>query len=78
MKNFGTRISKILFYCFLYLVAVNISASYINGTQNTITVKEALSIQAMKAGQRDLLTFIIQKIEKYRETQKSLDNESVG
>ena len=45
-------------YCFGYLSIVNISASAINNSLDTLTLNEIVSIQGMRSGQKDIFTFL--------------------
>ena len=62
MKSLFKLLFKISLYCLFYLCAVNISASYINRTLDTVTLQEITSIEAMRSGQNDIFTFIEYKI----------------
>ena len=42
----------------MYLSIVNISASAINNSLDTLTIKEVVSIQGMRSGQKDIFTFL--------------------
>ena len=50
-------------YCIAYISVVNISASAINSSLQTITFEEIVSIDAMRSGQRDVFTFLKLKLE---------------
>ena len=45
-------------YCFGYLSIINISASAINNSLDTLTLNEIVSIQGMRSGQKDIFTFL--------------------
>lgn len=52
-----------MIYCFGYLSVINISASVINNTTESLTLNEIFSIQGMKSGQKDIYTFLKLKID---------------
>ena len=58
MKKIIKKLWVFVIYCFLYLSIVNISASAINNSLDTLTIKEVVSIQGMRSGQKDIFTFL--------------------
>lgn len=58
MKKLIKKLWAFVIYCFVYLSVVNISASAINNSLDTLTIKEIVSIQGMKSGQKDIFTFL--------------------
>ena len=58
MKKIIKKLWAFVIYCFVYLSVVNISASAINNSLDTLTIKEIVSIQGMKSGQKDIFTFL--------------------
>jgi len=46
-----------------YVSLINISASAINNSIETLTLTEIFSVQAMKSGQKDVFTFLRLQIE---------------
>jgi len=58
MKFLFRLFIKIYFYCLLYVTIINISASYLNNSINTLSLSEIVSTEGMISGQRDIITFI--------------------
>jgi hypothetical protein len=58
MKILIKKLLVFVIYCFGYLSVINISASGINNTTDTLTLNEIISIQGMKSGQEDVFTFL--------------------
>ena len=58
MKKLFKKLWVFGIYCFGYLSIVNISASVINNTLDTLTLDEIISIQGMRSGQKDIFTFL--------------------
>lgn len=58
MKKIIKKLWVFVIYCFWYLSIVNISASAINNSLDTLTIKEVVSIQGMRSGQKDIFTFL--------------------
>ena len=58
MKKLAKKIWVFGIYCFGYLSIVNLSASAINNTLDTLTLDEIISIQGMGSGQKDIFTFL--------------------
>ena len=58
MKFLFKLFIKIYFYCLLYVTIINISASYLNNSINTLSLSEIVSTEGMISGQRDIITFI--------------------
>ena len=58
MKIIIKKLLVFVIYCFGYLSVINISASVINNTTDTLTLNEIISIQGMKSGQEDVFTFL--------------------
>ena len=58
MKILIKKLLVFVIYCFGYLSVINISASVINNTTDTLTLNEIISIQGMKSGQEDVYTFL--------------------
>ena len=58
MKKLFKKLWVFGIYCFGYLSIVNISASAINNTLDTLTLDEIISIQGMRSGQKDIFTFL--------------------
>jgi hypothetical protein len=58
MKILIKKLLVFVIYCFGYLSVINISASVINNTTDTLTLNEIISIQGMKSGQEDVFTFL--------------------
>lgn len=58
MKKLIKKLWVFGIYCFGYLSIVNISASAINNTLDTLTLDEIISIQGMRSGQKDIFTFL--------------------
>ena len=54
---------SLVFYCVGYVSLINISASAINNSIETLTLTEIFSVQAMKSGQKDVFTFLRLQIE---------------
>ena len=54
---------SLVFYCVGYGSLINISASVINNSIETLTLTEIFSVQAMKSGQKDVFTFLRLQIE---------------
>ena len=63
MKFLFKLFIKIYFYCLLYVTIINISASYLNNSINTLSLSEIVSTEGMISGQRDIITFIKFEIE---------------
>ena len=63
MKFLFRLFIKIYFYCLLYVTIINISASYLNNSINTLSLSEIVSTEGMISGQRDIITFIKFEIE---------------
>lgn len=63
MKIIIKKILLFMIYCFGYLSVINISASVINNTTESLTLNEIFSIQGMKSGQKDIYTFLKLKID---------------
>ncbi len=62
MKKFFNRILIFAIYSLSYLSFINISASLINSSLETLTFYEIFSIEGMKAGQKDIYTFLELKL----------------
>jgi len=62
MKKLVKKLLVFGFYCFGYLSVINISASAINNSLDTLTLNEIISIQGMRSGQKDIFTFLKIKI----------------
>jgi len=62
MKKLLKKIWVFGIYCFGYLSIVNISASAINNSLDTLTLNEIISIEGMKSGQKDILTYLKNQI----------------
>ena len=58
MKKLYKKLWVFGIYCFGYLSIVNISASVINNSIDTLTLNEIISIQGMRSGQKDIFTFL--------------------
>lgn len=58
MKKLFKKLWVFGIYCFGYLSIVNISASAINNSLDTLTLNEIVSIQGMRSGQKDIFTFL--------------------
>jgi hypothetical protein len=58
MKKLFKKLWVFTIYCFGYLSIVNISASAINNSLDTLTLNEIVSIQGMRSGQKDIFTFL--------------------
>jgi hypothetical protein len=58
MKILIKKLLVFVIYCFGYLSVINISASVINNTTDTLTLNEIISIQGMRSGQKDVFTFL--------------------
>ena len=62
MKKLLKKIWVFGIYCFGYLSIVNISASAINNSLDTLTLNEIISIEGMKSGQNDIFTYLKNQI----------------
>ena len=62
MKKLLKKIWVFGIYCFGYLSIVNISASAINNSLDTLTLNEIISIEGMKSGQKDIFTYLKNQI----------------
>lgn len=62
MKKLVKKLWVFGVYCLGYLSIVNISASAINNSLDTLTLNEIVSIQGMRSGQKDVFTFLKIKI----------------
>ena len=63
MKKIFKNLFVFALYCIGYISVINISASAINSSLETITLEEIVSIDAMRSGQRDVFTFLKLKLE---------------
>ena len=63
MKKIFKKLFVFALYCIGYISMINISASAINSSLETITYEEIVSIDAMRSGQRDVFTFLKLKLE---------------
>ena len=63
MKLFFKKLILFCLYCLGYLSIINVSASAINNSLDTLTLNEIISIQGMKSGQKDVYTFLELKIQ---------------
>lgn len=62
MKKLLKTILTLSLYCLGYLITVNVAASFVNKTMDTVTLDEVFSFDAMKSGQRDVFTYVKFKI----------------
>lgn len=62
MKKLLKKIWVFGIYCFGYLSIVNISASALNNSLDTLTLNEIISIEGMKSGQKDIFTYLKNQI----------------
>ena len=62
MKKLLKKLWVFGIYCFGYLSIVNISASALNNSLDTLTLNEIISIEGMKSGQKDIFTYLKNQI----------------
>ena len=62
MKKLFKKLLVFGIYCLGYLSMVNISASAVNNSLNTLTLNEIISMQGMRSGQKDVFIFLKIKI----------------
>ena len=62
MKKLFKKLFVFGIYCLGYLSMINISASAVNNSLNTLTLDEITSMQGMRSGQKDIFTFLKIKI----------------
>ena len=63
MKKLINKLFIFTIYCVGYVSIINVSASAINNSIETLTLTEIFSVQAMKSGQKDVFTFLKLQIE---------------
>lgn len=63
MKKLINKLFVFAIYCVGYVSIINVSASAINNSIETLSLTEIFSVQAMKSGQKDVFTFLKLQIE---------------